>query len=148
MIHRHEPPIASTPIHILHHDPMHGFIVVDKPSSIVGPGLCSTFCIPRPGTEVSLQPVHPTGRYSRTSLVEMLKNDFGLETVHRAIVVLITISTMAHVVTSAVNRLDRLTSGVMIIPLNVPVAKTLFAQFASGMVQKEYVARCKGKFPS
>ncbi|EPS99582.1 hypothetical protein FOMPIDRAFT_1124040 [Fomitopsis schrenkii] len=109
MVHRHEPPITSTPVRVLHHDRVHGFIVVDKPSSI---------------------PVHPTGRYFRTSLIEILKHDFGFENVH------------------AVNRLDRLTSGIMIIPLITPLAKTLYNEFANGTVQKEYIARCKGNFPS
>ena len=53
-----------------------------------------------------------------------------------------------HVAFSAVNRLDRLTSGIMIIPLNTTLAKTLLDEFARGTVQKEYVARCLGKFPS
>lgn len=47
----------------------------------------------------------------------------------------------------AVNRLDRLTSGLMILPLNPALATTLSREFVNGEVKKEYVARCKGKFP-
>ncbi|KAM5537950.1 hypothetical protein V8D89_008426 [Ganoderma adspersum] len=74
-------------------------------------------------------PVHAAGRYFRNSLVEILKNDFGFEKAY------------------TVNRLDRLTSGLMILPLNAALATTLSKEFVNGEVKKEYVARCKGKFP-
>ncbi|KZT06240.1 pseudouridine synthase [Laetiporus sulphureus 93-53] len=109
VVHRHEPPVTSTPVRIVHHDQERQFIVLDKPGSI---------------------PVHATGRYFRNSLVEILKNDFGLEKVH------------------TINRLDRLTSGLMIIPLSASLANTLSQEFATGLVRKQYVARCKGKFPT
>ncbi|QRW12676.1 RNA pseudouridine synthase [Ceratobasidium sp. AG-Ba] len=57
MVHRHEIPVTSTPVKILHRDDEHGFIVIDKPGSI---------------------PVHATGRYFKNSLVEILKRDFGI----------------------------------------------------------------------
>lgn len=47
---------------------------------------------------------------------------------------------------SAINRLDRLTSGLMIIPLSAECARELTTEFVAGTVQKEYVARCKGYF--
>lgn len=47
----------------------------------------------------------------------------------------------------AINRLDRLTSGLMIIPLNADLARSLTSEFMNGSVRKEYVARCKGEFP-
>ncbi|KAI9067461.1 pseudouridine synthase [Trametes sanguinea] len=106
--HRHEPPVTSTPVRIVHHDKEREFIVIDKPGSI---------------------PVHAAGRYFRNSLVEILKNDFGFEKVY------------------TVNRLDRLTSGLMILPLNSTLANTLTQEFVNGRVRKEYIARCKGKFP-
>ncbi|KAI0645117.1 pseudouridine synthase [Trametes meyenii] len=106
--HRHEPPVTSTPVRIVHHDKERGFIVIDKPGSI---------------------PVHATGRYFRNSLVEILKNDFGFDKVY------------------TVNRLDRLTSGLMILPLNATLANTVTQEFVNGGVRKEYIARCNGKFP-
>ena len=48
---------------------------------------------------------------------------------------------------AAVNRLDRLTSGLMIIPLNADLARSLTKEFIEGSVRKEYVARVKGNFP-
>lgn len=92
------------------------------------------------------KPVHAAGRYFRNSLVEILKNDFGFEKVYSA-------SSHFHIATStihtspAINRLDRLTSGMMIIPLNAPLANILSKEFAEGKIQKEYIARCRGEFP-
>lgn len=48
----------------------------------------------------------------------------------------------------AINRLDRLTSGLMIIPLNADLARAFTNEFMNGSVRKEYVARCKGEFPA
>lgn len=53
---------------------------------------------------------------------------------------------------SASNRLDRLTSGVMICALTVDASKKLGEWFggrrnAEGGVSKEYVARVRGEFP-
>ncbi|KAF8131866.1 pseudouridine synthase [Boletus edulis] len=75
-------------------------------------------------------PVHAAGRYFRHSLVEMLRHEFGFDKVY------------------TINRLDRLTSGLMILPLNADLARTLTNEFMNGSVRKEYVARCKGEFPA
>ncbi|KAF7362480.1 PseudoU-synth-2 domain-containing protein [Mycena venus] len=107
IVHRHEPPVTSTPIKILHHDVEREFIVVDKPGSI---------------------PVHGTGRYFKNTLIEILQHDFGFKTY-------------------PVNRLDRLTSGLMILPLSSKCAKTMAKEFEVNTVHKEYVTRCKGEFP-
>lgn len=80
VVHRHEPPVTATPVRIVHHDKERGFLVIDKPGSIVrtsidichSPGLTST----------RTKPVHAAGRYFRNSLVEILKNDFGFEKVY------------------------------------------------------------------
>ncbi len=47
----------------------------------------------------------------------------------------------------AVNRLDRLTSGLMIMALSGPASRDLAKEFVEGKVRKEYVARVKGRFP-
>ncbi|PPQ98363.1 hypothetical protein CVT26_013619 [Gymnopilus dilepis] len=109
VVHRHEPPVTSTPVKVLLHDVEREFIVVDKPGSI---------------------PVHASGRYYRNSLIEILVNDFGYEKCY------------------PVNRLDRLTSGLMIIPLSAKRARQLTLEFMAGTVRKEYIARVKGRFPS
>jgi tRNA pseudouridine synthase 9 len=75
MVHRHEIPVTSTPVKILHRDDEHGFIVIDKPGSIV-----STFrdLHYEPAFKLLFKPVHATGRYFKNSLVEILKRDFGI----------------------------------------------------------------------
>ncbi|KAF9478116.1 tRNA-pseudouridine synthase [Pholiota conissans] len=75
-------------------------------------------------------PVHASGRYNRNSLIEILVDDFGFTKCY------------------PINRLDRLTSGLMIIPLSAACARELTKEFTAGTVRKEYVARVKGKFPS
>ena len=49
--------------------------------------------------------------------------------------------------TAAVNRLDRLTSGLMILALTTKAARDLSQEFMDKTIRKEYVARVKGKFP-
>ncbi|KAK7691907.1 hypothetical protein QCA50_005312 [Cerrena zonata] len=108
VVHRHEPPVTSKPVKILHRDEEREFIVIDKPGSI---------------------PVHAAGRYHKNSLIEVLKNEYGYKKVY------------------FVNRLDRLTSGLMIVPLSSASANRLAVEFASGEVKKEYIARIVGEFP-
>ncbi|KAF9450108.1 pseudouridine synthase [Macrolepiota fuliginosa MF-IS2] len=74
-------------------------------------------------------PVHASGRYYKNTLIEILVSEFGFAKVY------------------PINRLDRLTSGLMIIPLSADRARKLTAEFVAGTVQKEYAARCKGRFP-
>ncbi|KAJ3553478.1 hypothetical protein NM688_g3593 [Phlebia brevispora] len=109
VVHRHEPPVASTPVKIILEDKEREFIVIDKPGSI---------------------PVHPAGRYFKHSLTEILKTEFGYKKI------------------CTVNRLDRLTSGLMIIPTSPARAHQLTTEFMAGTIRKEYVARCKGEFPA
>ncbi|KAF9262670.1 pseudouridine synthase [Marasmius fiardii PR-910] len=108
VVHRHEPPVTSTPVKVLLQDKEREFLIVDKPGSI---------------------PVHASGRYYRNTLVAILMHDFGYEKVY------------------TVNRLDRLTSGLMIIPTSASCARKLTSEFVAGTVRKEYVARCIGRFP-
>ncbi|KLO15405.1 pseudouridine synthase [Schizopora paradoxa] len=108
IVHRHEPPVTSTPVQILYRDPDNQFIVINKPGSI---------------------PVHAAGRYFKNSLVEILKDEFGYKNVY------------------TVNRLDRLTSGLMIIGLTANCARSLTEEFTAGLVKKEYIARVIGEFP-
>ncbi|KAG1824488.1 pseudouridine synthase [Suillus subaureus] len=75
-------------------------------------------------------PVHASGRYYRHSLVEILRNEFGFPKIY------------------TINRLDRLTSGLMIVPLNADLARSLSGEFVNGLIRKEYIARCKGEFPA
>ncbi|TFK50721.1 pseudouridine synthase [Heliocybe sulcata] len=108
IVHRHETPVTASPVRILLEDKEREFIVIDKPGSI---------------------PVHPTGRYFKNSLSEIMKEDFGYDKVY------------------TVNRLDRLTSGLMILALSPACARTLSDEFVAGRVKKEYIARVRGCFP-
>ncbi|ETW74643.1 hypothetical protein HETIRDRAFT_56935 [Heterobasidion irregulare TC 32-1] len=109
IVHRHEPPVTSTPVRVLYEDLEREFIVIDKPGSI---------------------PVHATGRFFYLSLVEILQREFGYKKVY------------------TVNRLDRLTSGLMVVGLSSQRAHTLSTEFVAGTVRKEYIARCAGEFPA
>lgn len=82
--------------------------------------------VEKPGS----MPIHPTGRYNYNTLLSILKFDYDLPLVHTS------------------NRLDRLTSGVMICALTNEASRGLSAYFGQeGAVKKEYIARCRGNFP-
>lgn len=73
-------------------------------------------------------PVHATGRYYKHTVLELLKADFDITAY-------------------SVNRLDRLTSGLMILALSGKAASRLAGEFVGGRVHKEYIARGRGRFP-
>ncbi|RMZ76336.1 hypothetical protein DV738_g5003, partial [Chaetothyriales sp. CBS 135597] len=75
-------------------------------------------------------PVHPAGRYKFNSVVEIMRAER-----HRGFNPL------------PVNRLDRLTSGVMFIGKHPKSAEALSNKLRGRTVRKEYVARVKGRFP-
>lgn len=74
-------------------------------------------------------PVHAAGRYLRHTLVGLLQSEHGVDMVYTT------------------NRLDRLTSGIMVCSTKKETASRLGAQFAAGQVNKAYVCRVRGKFP-
>ncbi len=74
-------------------------------------------------------PVHAAGRYLRHTLTGLLKTEHGIEMVYTT------------------NRLDRLTSGIMVCSTKKETASRLGAQFAAGQVSKAYVCRVRGAFP-
>ncbi|KZZ95635.1 DRAP deaminase [Ascosphaera apis ARSEF 7405] len=106
-LHRHEPPVTSLPIGIIHEDD--NMIVIDKPAGV---------------------PVHPAGRYNHNSIIEIMRAERG-----------------NGWNPLPCNRLDRLTSGVMFIGKKPKAAEAISEQLRARTVQKEYVARVKGKFP-
>ncbi|KAK3332419.1 pseudouridine synthase [Cercophora scortea] len=105
--HRHEPPVTADPIGIIHEDG--DMIVINKPSGV---------------------PVHPAGRYSFNSVIEILKAERGPDFLPRPC-----------------NRLDRLTSGIMFVAKNAESAERLCAEISKRTVRKEYLARVVGRFP-
>ena len=74
-------------------------------------------------------PVHSTGRFHKQTLVEMVKAQTGVENVLPS------------------NRLDRLTSGVMVCSTTRQAAADLGNEFNAGLVNKVYVCRVCGRFP-
>ncbi|KAJ0418984.1 pseudouridine synthase [Aspergillus carlsbadensis] len=75
-------------------------------------------------------PVHSTGRYHYNSVIEILRYKYEDKFTPRPC-----------------NRLDRLTSGVMFVGKTAKGADTMAVKLRARTVQKEYVARVKGKFP-
>ena len=74
-------------------------------------------------------PVHAAGRYLRHTLTGLLQSEHGIEMVYTT------------------NRLDRLTSGIMVCSTKKETASRLGGQFAAGQVSKAYVCRVRGSFP-
>ncbi|KAL3467814.1 hypothetical protein BJX64DRAFT_299098 [Aspergillus heterothallicus] len=75
-------------------------------------------------------PVHSTGRYHYNSVIEILRYKYEDKFIPRPC-----------------NRLDRLTSGVMFVGKTAKGADTMAVKLRARSVQKEYVARVKGRFP-
>ena len=75
-------------------------------------------------------PVHPAGRYKFNCVIEIMRAErsYSFNPL-------------------PVNRLDRLTSGVMFIGRNGAAAEKLSNKLRGRSVRKEYVARVKGRFP-
>ena len=74
-------------------------------------------------------PVHATGRYHHHTLVEMVKEQAKLQNLYTS------------------NRLDRLTSGIMVCSTTKEAACELGNDFNAGLVNKAYVCRVAGRFP-
>ncbi|CAK42625.1 uncharacterized protein An15g06730 [Aspergillus niger] len=75
-------------------------------------------------------PVHSAGRYHYNSVLEIMRSQRHPEWVPRPC-----------------NRLDRLTSGVMFLGKTAKAAENMTGKLKARTLQKEYVARVKGKFP-
>ncbi|KAK3086101.1 hypothetical protein FSP39_013580 [Pinctada imbricata] len=74
-------------------------------------------------------PVHPCGRYRYNSIYFILGKEHGLRNLRTAY------------------RLDRMTSGVLILAKNAKTARKLLDDVSSRHVRKEYVCRVVGEFP-
>ncbi|GME74646.1 unnamed protein product [Ambrosiozyma monospora] len=105
-VHRHEPPVSSRPIKVVHQDD--DLVIIDKPSGI---------------------PAHPTGRYRHNSVTLLLERQLGGIKVHPC------------------NRLDRLTSGLMILAKSGKSAQKMVEQMRDREIHKQYIAKVIGEFP-
>ncbi|CAO3580822.1 unnamed protein product [Absidia cylindrospora] len=74
-------------------------------------------------------PAHPSGRYRHNTVVHILRKQYGLPSLY------------------PINRLDRLTSGLMMIGLNANKARSIQQEMLSGSIEKEYLCRVDGEFP-
>jgi len=86
------------------------------------------YCCNKP----SSVPVHPTGPYLQNSLTMMVEAERGMRP--RSLL--------------PCHRLDRCTSGLSLCCTNPVVARLIQSQMDNKMVQKLYIARVEGKFPS
>ncbi|KAG0298635.1 hypothetical protein BGZ96_009709 [Linnemannia gamsii] len=75
-------------------------------------------------------PVHPSGRYRHNTVLHILSTEQGYKDLY------------------PVNRLDRLTSGLMIIALSVKKAREFEKMMQKCEIKKEYVCKVRGEFPS
>jgi hypothetical protein len=74
-------------------------------------------------------PVHPAGRYRHNSLVYILAREHNMRNLH------------------LVHRIDRMTSGLLIMATSSRVASKFSQLIQSSMVKKTYLARVTGRFP-
>merc|ERR1719458_1612317 len=75
-------------------------------------------------------PVHPCGRYRHNTVVFILAKEHGLKNLR------------------TIHRLDRLTSGLLLFGRNPKKAREMEQQIRTRQVQKEYVCRVEGEFPT
>lgn len=88
------------------------------------------FAVNKPAT----MPMHPSGSYNFNSLMRILHHEPVVENQPEKL----------HLI----HRLDRVTSGIVIMAKNAEIATRLGEDIKVGKTQKTYLARIKGKFPS
>jgi tRNA pseudouridine synthase 8/2,5-diamino-6-(5-phospho-D-ribitylamino)-pyrimidin-4(3H)-one deaminase len=74
-------------------------------------------------------PIHPTGRFRHNTVVFILAAEKGYTKLH------------------LVHRLDRLTSGLLLLAKTSECANRIAQQIKSSNVRKEYIAKVIGNFP-
>ncbi len=74
-------------------------------------------------------PVHPTGRYRHNTVVQIMQEEMGTPALF------------------PVNRLDRLTSGLVMLALDAKKATEMMLELKARTVSKRYLCRVKGEFP-
>lgn len=75
-------------------------------------------------------PVHPCGRYRHNTVVFLLGKEFGLTNLF------------------TIHRIDRLTSGILMFARTLSKAQELESQVRNRQIEKEYICRVQGEFPS
>ncbi|GES90577.1 RNA pseudouridylate synthase domain-containing protein 2 [Rhizophagus clarus] len=75
-------------------------------------------------------PVHPSGRYRHNTVLHILQKEFGFSNLY------------------TLNRLDRLTSGIMFLSTNKEKAQEFEQLMQERKIRKEYLCRVIGEFPT
>ncbi|XP_032220249.2 pseudouridylate synthase RPUSD2 [Nematostella vectensis] len=99
--------------------------VTDQPLEII----CNTDDIVVLNKPSSI-PVHPCGRYRHNTVVFLLGKEHNLRNLY------------------TIHRIDRLTSGILMFAKTLTRARMLEAQVRDRQVEKEYLCRVQGEFPS
>ena len=73
--------------------------------------------------------MHPTGRYTHNTLVNILKYEHGYSNLH------------------PINRIDRLTSGIVMLALDKKTAISKCEEMSKRNISKTYVCKVIGEFP-
>ncbi|KAJ2713703.1 DRAP deaminase [Coemansia spiralis] len=110
---------------ITHHIHRHEPPVATQPIRVVAQTAEGLLVVDKPASI----PVHPSGRYNYNSVTQILESRHGFKKVFPA------------------NRLDRLTSGLLLVGLNAAVARRLEQGLRHHRIQKEYVCKVAGNFP-
>lgn len=115
----------------LHHNDLmsntvhrHEVPVVQQPIEIIH--LDDDICVVNKPASI---PVHPCGRYRHNTVVFIMAKEYNLREL------------------KPIHRLDRLTSGLLLLGRNSKKAREMETHISSRQVQKEYVCRTEGKFP-
>ncbi|CAI2182434.1 20439_t:CDS:2 [Funneliformis geosporum] len=75
-------------------------------------------------------PVHPSGRYRHNTVLHILQKNFGFANLY------------------TLNRIDRLTSGIMFLAINKKKAQEFEQLMQERKIRKEYLCRVIGEFPT
>lgn len=133
---RHEPPIPQH-LDIIYKDD--DLLVINKPGG-VSP--------------------HPAGRYRHNTVLHLLKKLHHIPKLHRKLLFLpffllyiynhrlfLIIIYIFYLLMQVINRLDRLTSGLMLFGRNTETTKKFHKEMNERQIKKEYVCRVDGEFP-
>ncbi|KAL2920151.1 DRAP deaminase [Polyrhizophydium stewartii] len=75
-------------------------------------------------------PVHPTGRYRHNTVLHILQYEHNIPALF------------------PINRIDRLTSGLLLMALDKSTASSMMTEMRERQIHKTYLARVKGEFPA
>ena len=134
-VHRHEPPVVGTPVAVLAETP--DLVVVNKPASL---------------------PVHPCGAFRHNSVLFVMAAEHGMSNLHRLSALSLPPFRVAPPSPAslplsfsraqpAIHRLDRMTSGVLLMAKSTALATRYMKELQQGTMHKTYIARVVGCFP-